>query len=95
MCGWQHVGYIVDGGRVRYTDWGQLSVELALGIRGTRGAKIDLCVRNVLGQLKKAIDDDVKGEISLRDYPQLLSDGNWLIIANHLFAQKRGVWLRH
>jgi hypothetical protein len=95
MCGWTHVGYIVDGGKVRYTDWGQLGVELALGVKGEKGYKIDLCCHMILQKLHKAIDKDIKGEISIQKYQELVSDANYLIIANHLFTMKHGDWVRH
>ena len=103
MCGRELIGYPLRNGQIRYTDWGQLSIEIVLGLFNpkrpncNRGRKIDISRRrykqpSIKQQLITAINNDVKGEVTAETYAMLGdSDCSWIIEnGKHLLNARRG-----
>lgn len=99
MSGQEFVGYRLANGKIRYTNWGQLSLQILLsGAKGQAGVRVNL---NQVGtpsaheQLIAAINKDVKGEVSPAAFIRLDdADCHWLITTKgHLYDPKRHRYL--
>ena len=100
MCGWQHVGFETPDGKVIYTDWGQLSIELILAQATgdvTKGVRLLLSQFNVKNgveeQLRDAILRDPHYEDSVNSYAKLDADAAWLIRDGALWSPKTNQFL--
>lgn len=104
MCGWEHVGFRLPNGLIRYTDWGLLGMELHAQFWGKETKpKGDLLLSSVkmanekdlVEFLLERICADTKGEIPEGEYAKLVSDNNWIIDGDRLWSPKRSYFLQY